>query len=138
MADGNEGGGRADGVVDESAQLRAKLAEAESQLAAAREMADASERKRRIDRELWAEGAVDLETVALLTEAAVAGMEKADVAAAVKDLRRRKPFLFRTGPAGGAMGGRVEGEGLTAAAEEARESGDRNALLRYLRLKRGK
>jgi len=134
--DGASGAGES-GAAD---ALRVKLAETEKLLAQAREAVDASERKRQIERELWQEGAVDVETAAMLTEAAVAGMEKADVRAAVGELKKRKPFLFRGSPARGAaagMGGKVEGDGLAAAAAEARESGDRRALLRYLRLRRG-
>jgi len=119
--------------------LKLKLANTEQLLAEAREALDATERKRQIERELWQEGAVDVETVAMLTEAAVAGMPKADVRAAVADLRKRKPFLFRTGSArgSGVMGGQAPGDHLSDAAAQARESGDRRALLRYLRLRRG-
>jgi hypothetical protein len=128
------------GVVAEETgdeMVKVKLAETEQLLAQAREALDASERKRQIERELWQEGAVDVETAAMLTEATVAGMDKKDVRAAVGDLKRRKPFLFRTSKTGGVMGGHAASDGLGAAAAEARESGDRRALLRYLTLRRG-
>jgi len=122
-----------------SPDLAAPLADTERLLAQAREALDASERKRQIERELSQEGAVDLETAAMLTEAAVAGMDKADVRAAVADLRKRKPFLFRAGPSRGSsvMGGQLPADPLADAAAAARDSGDRRALLRYLRLRRG-
>ena len=113
----------------------------------AREALDASERRRQIDQELYEARASDLETARLLTEMAVSRMEKADVARAVRELRRRKPHLFRAAPlriAGSAAGapevpgGPVEdGTCLSAIAEDARASGDRMALLRYLRARRG-
>ena len=122
-----------------SSDLAVKLTETERLLAQAREALDASERKRQIERELSQEGAIDLETAAMLTEAAVAGMPKADVRAAVAELRKRKPFLFRAAPAraSGVMGGQAPADPLSDAAAAARDSGDRRALLRYLRLRRG-
>lgn len=131
-----------DPVADPVADLELRLRQTEELLAQAREALSASERKRQIDRELAAHGAADLETAALLTEAAVAGMEGADVAAAVADLKRRKPFLFETPrrPATSAMSGEPA-PGTPGSVEEAealaRQTGDRRALLRYLQLRRG-
>lgn len=119
--------------------LEARLVECERQLAATREALDAAERRRRIERELAEADAVDLETALLLTEAAVAAMPDQDVKLAVRDLRRRKPFLFRgEGTRAPAMAGAPRGGGgaLGDAAEEARVNGDRASLLRYLRMKR--
>ncbi|MBL0921564.1 MAG: hypothetical protein IBJ10_05480, partial [Phycisphaerales bacterium] len=85
---------------------------------------------------------LDLETARLMTEAAVAQMPERDVAGAIAELRRSKPFLFRS-PAGGAsppaLSPRAEAPqrtDLSGALEEAAVTGDRAALLRYLRLKR--
>lgn len=122
------------------ADLTTKLAESEQLLTQAREALDASERKRQIERELTAQGTLDLDTAALLTETAVAGMKQTDINAAVTDLKRRKPFLFRPPPtrAASAMSSHAEpAEPLSSAAIEARDSGDRRALLSYLRLRRG-
>jgi hypothetical protein len=136
MAEGATTGG----LEARVAELEGKLAECERLLAAGREALDASERKRRIERELAEEGAVDLETAALLTEAAVTGMPEPDIAAAVSELRRRKPFLFRREAARSAMGAEAgpEEPGLEEAAGAARASGDRRALLGYLRMRRGR
>lgn len=119
--------------------LASQLAATEQLLSQAREALDAAERKRQIERELWQEGAVDVETAAMLTEAAVAGMKPGDVRAAVTELKKRKPFLFRAPSArgSGVMGGQSPGDGLAEAAAQARDTGDRRALLRYLRLRRG-
>ncbi|MCC6660860.1 MAG: hypothetical protein IT437_08240 [Phycisphaerales bacterium] len=130
-----------------AAEAERRITEMEAQLAAAardteraRAALDAAERRRQIDRELTASETVDLETAALLTEAAVAAMSAPDVAAAVADLRRRKPFLFRTPHRAGAMSGAVRSHAdpLGDAATEARATGDRAALLRYLRMKRAR
>jgi len=121
-------------------ELRARLEEAQRELAAAREALDASERRRTIERELVDAEAIDLETATLLTEVAVEQMDEPDVALVVADLKRRKPFLFtRPQLFGGAMAAASEGGGstLVRSAEEARTYGDRRALLRYLRLRRG-
>ncbi len=132
------------------AELEARVAELESELAGAREALDASERRGEIERRLTEAEAIDLETARLLTEAAVSAMEEPDVALAVEDLRRRKPFLFAGDRSGGARprsasalsparehGTNGSGEALRELADEARSSGDRRALLQYLRQRRG-
>ena len=83
----------------------------------------------------------------MLTELAVTDMDDPDVGVAVSELRRRKPFLFRARRdraehAGSAMSGSTRqagarGNGLVEAAETATRSGDRGALLSYLRARRG-
>ena len=76
----------------------------------------------------------------MLTEAVVAQMDEPDVASAVEELRRRKSFLFTTPRRTSAMSGHTEpvDDPLADAAEQARVSGDRRVLLRYLRLKRSR
>ncbi len=127
---------------------------ARQDLAAAREAIDACERGRQMDRALWEAGAADVETARLLTELAVSRMEAPDVRAAVADLAQAKPCLFGRRPAApgalgttaralaGASGARLpDGPGapdMSALAEEAALSGDRAALLRYLRLRRSR
>jgi len=114
-----------------------RLEQAEAELTGAREAIDASERRREAERLLLEHGALDLETALMLTEAAVGQMDEPDVATAVEELRRRKSFLFTRRSRASAMSEVSEGEdSLAAAASEARESGDRRVLLRYLRLKR--
>lgn len=123
-----------------AAELRERLEAAERDLGAAREAVDACERSRRIDGALREADAVDLETARLMTEAAVAGMEDPDIALAVRDLRAAKPFLFRRQAGGGgtqaALARDSGGDALERALEEAALTGDRAALLRYLRLRR--
>jgi len=133
---------RAERAEAQAGALDERVESLESQLSQSREALDAAERRRAIDEALAKADAVDLETARLLTEMAVQQMDDADVAAAVADLRRRKPFLFRSG---GARGGgatamspaaRPSGDNASEAAEEAMRTGDRTALLRYLRSRR--
>lgn len=123
---------------DMGATLEREVAGLRATLAAARDALDAAERRHSIDLALIKEDAVDLETARLMTEAAVAGMDTPDVARAVGELRQRKPFLFRRAHAASAMGARVERREDASAglAREAAETGDRRALLRYLRARR--
>lgn len=124
------------------ASARSRVSELEATLSASREALDASERRAEIERELARSDAIDLEAARLLTEAAVAGMDDPDVASAIAELRTRKPHLFaprrRRPSAMGAMAEPAPRErGAEAAAAEARATGDRRALLEYLRAKRG-
>jgi hypothetical protein len=126
------------GPESQLSEIQRELDSTQALLTQAREALDASERRRTIERQLADEGAIDLETASLLTEAAVAGMEKPDLAKAVRELKARKPFLFRTFPRRSAMSGEPASDGapLEHAAAAARDTGDRGALLRYLRLRR--
>lgn len=123
-------------------ELQGQVARLEGELAGEREAVDAAEQRRQIEQQLREARAIDLETARLLTESAVQAMDEPDVARAVSELRRSKPFLFAPSVSAGTavMAGHIAGGGkneLACAAEDARSSGDRRALLRYLRLKRG-
>lgn len=132
---------RAQDAEARATQLEQRVTELEGALTEARETLDSVERRHRIDLALMESDAVDLETARLLTEMTVSQMPDADVDAAVNELRRRKPFLFGARPpaiSSAAMGGYAS-SGLSAAevaANEAAASGDRRALLRYLRARR--
>lgn len=114
-------------------------ADLQTQLDEARATIAALERRQRIDDLLREADAIDLEAARLLTELAVSRMDEPDVALAVRDLRRHKPYLFRAASPTGGMPARHE-EGVSDPAEDAAQdaaaSGDRRDLLRYLRLKR--
>jgi len=108
---------------------------------------DAVERRHEIDLALIDADAVDLESARLLTEAAVTAMTDRDVKSAIADLRKRKPFLFRARPAAppspaGAMSSapppRAQRDSMESAADDAARTGDRRALLRYLKARRGR
>ncbi|MEX0745373.1 MAG: hypothetical protein WD118_07195 [Phycisphaeraceae bacterium] len=99
------------------------------------------ERRQRIDALLAESEAIDLDAARLLTERAVQEMDEPDVQAAVADLRRHKPYLFRKriSEGNGAMAPRLSDDAMPEAedmAHRAATSGDRRDLLRYLRLRR--
>lgn len=133
-------------IAAESAsdQLHAALSEARQELDALRSALDAAERRRHIERALIEEGAIDLETTALLAEPAVTSTDPAALpaaaASAASDLKRRKPFLFaRRPPRSSAMApisAPSKSESLALSRQAAVTSGDRADLLRYLRLRR--
>ena len=132
---------RAKAAEASAAQLQGKLEEAATTLAQTREALGASERRREIDLELVRSQAVDVEAARLLTEAAVAQMKEPDVVKAIGELKKRKPFLFRPArPQASAMTASAKpapSDELTQIAEQARQTGDKRALLQYLRARRG-
>lgn len=121
--------------------VRKELDSVRQQLDQSRQAIDTLERRQKIDALLADADAVDFEVARLLTEAAVEAMDEPDVAEAIGDLRRAKPYLFRrrSSPEASAMPARsrhLAAGGATDAAETAATTGDRRDLLRYLRLRR--
>ncbi len=132
---------RAEQAEERVLQLENELAELEQTLSETRAALDDAERRHEIDRQLVEADAVDLETARLLTEASVGQMGEGDVSEAVSELKRTKPFLFKRAARAqaSAMSGALECgrcDELQDAAENARATGDRRTLLRYLRLRR--
>ena len=129
-------------TTDDLTTLQTQLAAAQQELAATRQQLEVTERRQRIHQLLIESDAIDLEAARLLTEAAVAGMDEADVKLAVDDLRRRKPYLFRRREREVASSlsprPRPRGHAIGAddAAEQAAATGNRRDLLRYLRMRR--
>lgn len=136
---------------DRAVEAERELADAQQELKAAieelqalRDAVAGLEMSREIDQQLVRARAIDLETARLLVQRELERMESPDIARAVGELRRSKPFLFGQGSGFiGALGsGASAGVSASAlnqideAAEEARRSGDRRALLRYLRMRR--
>lgn len=123
---------------------RVELEKAKQALAEREQTIASLERREQIDALLRESDAIDLEAARLLTELAVQRMSEPDAAAAVADLRRSKPYLFRSAARGGASGALAprQGEGASVkrdadhAASAAQQSGHRSDLLRYLRLRR--
>lgn len=129
----------AEEAEEKVAALEERVAELEAALEtaradAARALAEA-EIGRAIERELTRAGAIDLEAAALLLEAPA---DAAGVPGAVRALRDRKPALFRPAPgaAGASMSPAAPDDELADLASAARRTGDRAALLRYLRRRR--
>jgi hypothetical protein len=132
---------RAQSAEQQLEGLQAQLEQAQQRFEQAEQAIDSLERKQRIDALLAEADAIDIDAARLLTEAAVQSMDEPDVAEAVDDLRRHKPFLFHpaaSGAEGLALTPQIEGhdDPLAQAAEQAQHSGDRRDLLRYLRLRR--
>lgn len=113
------------------------------------------ERRQSIDSLLRDADTIDLDAARLLTERVVSAMDEPDVAMAVEDLKRHKPYLFRqppdpsaglpqdftgggsgSGGGSGVMGPRVESDPALDAADQAMRTGSRRDLLAYLRLRR--
>ena len=122
---------RVEALEAENEALRGQVSELESALGA-------MEHRFELERALTDAGVVDLETALAVVEVEPGG----DAATAVSELIRAKPFLFRatsSRPVGSAVsGGAARDSGsLSGLAEEARRSGDRRALTRYLRKRRG-
>jgi hypothetical protein len=125
-------GDAAEELAAENEALRARVVELESALAGV-------ERRFELERALMDAGVIDLETA--LAVAATRVDSELGPAAVVSELLATKPFLFRvTRPSvrGSASGGSSSGSAssLTSLAEEARTTGDRRALTRYLRRRR--
>lgn len=119
--------------------LQSSFAQLEKQLGESRDTISALERRQKIDALLTTHDAIDLEAARLLTEVAVTQMDEPDVSAAVDELRRHKPYLFRhrAAPSDSAMSARMGHEPPTQlAAQRAASTGDRRDLLDYLRLRR--
>lgn len=128
----------------DAADLLQRLKQAEADLAEARAELAATARRAAIDAALAAERPVDIETARTMVESVIAEQDVEDVAGAVAALRERKPFLFAAAESVGirssAMAAepvREIGADLDEIAEQARASGDRRELLRYLRTRRG-
>lgn len=120
-----------------------ELAQTENALSEAREALDQAERRHQIDLLLIESEAIDMESARLLTELYANQSEGSDIASAIEKLKQSKPFLFRPslsprGVPGPAMSAASAASGgpLADAAEEAARTGDRSALLRYLRARR--
>ncbi len=121
-------------------QLAAELAETRAQL-------DTLTRTHALDALLAESGAVDAETVRALVNTRATNGGDTDLGVLIADLKRAKPFLFahdappRTSSARSAMSPAPMNttpsfDDLDSALELAATSGDRAALLRYLRLRR--
>ncbi|MGP1273643.1 MAG: hypothetical protein ACTS22_09955 [Phycisphaerales bacterium] len=120
----------------ENAALQERVAELESALAA-------MESLHKLERELLDAGVVDLETALALAEPRVRAGEEASAVAS--SLVSGKPFLFASpvlhgaGAGGGSSQSARSGAsagGLGSLADEARRTGDRRVLTRYLRQRR--
>ena len=120
-------------------QLRTR----DEELKAMHAKASRLERRGTIERGLAQAGAIDTEALALLVESRLEADEDATPQRVIAQLQRERPALFRSGtarasalspshPSQGAPGRQV----VDRAREDARATGDRRALMKYLRLRR--
>ena len=122
--------------------LKQELDQKNKQMAEQQQLLADLQRQREIDELLLDAEAVDLESTRLLTEIALEEMDEPDAETAIAQLRRRKPFLFRSTSrvAAAAQGAKAISEpadrAMSQAAAEAHATGSRHDVLRYLRLRR--
>lgn len=130
----------------------ARIADLERQLNEANQRAASIEQAHRINELLREAQAIDLDTARLLVERAMSADASRQPAAVVAEIVASKPFLFsrdapdatssRQGPSRtGVMGPRQTDPvpaPLVEAADEARLTGRRGDVLRYLRLRRAR
>lgn len=147
----NQWRARAIAAEESLKQAQAALQQLQSQFDEHKSQAAAGERQRQINAAATQENAVDAELVTMLVEAQLAQMPDADVARVVAEIKHGRPFLFaavdasatRSASAVSTAAGAAASapanarEALTRKADEARATGDRRALLGYLRARRG-
>jgi hypothetical protein len=144
----NEWRARAIAAEEGLKQAQAALQQLQTQFDDHKSQTAAGERRRQINAAATQAHSVDVDLVVMLAEAQLAQTPDADIARVVADLKRSKPFLFAatdpaarppTSTAAGAAASTAAptNDTLTRKAEEARASGDRRALLGYLRARRG-
>ncbi len=128
-----------DGLAQELESLRERLGRTESRLAEAQRTADELRRRRDFERELAHASPVDMETARLVAESIARDRGIEDAGKAVREAVAAKPFLFASREPSGVMAPEPgpAGQSVREAAEEAIRTGDRGAVLRYLRARRG-
>lgn len=132
---------RAQAAEQSLSELQQQMQEKTARLGELEQTVADLERKGRVDQLLVEAEAIDLESARLLTAMAIDQMDQPDADEAVAELRRRKPFLFRSqSRTSGALSARQETSPASSAADRAADeahcTGNRSDLLRYLRLKR--
>ena len=132
---------------DQVVRLGEELAKARSEVTEIQAHHAAMERERAIEAALVEQGAVDLETARLVVESCLEKDEGKTVMEVLAEVQEQKPFLFRPPAppvppetASGVMSAHGGGAGgvIKRAEKEARESGHRRDVLRFMRLRRGR
>jgi|GEM_PF-6343982 len=124
-------------------QTREQLAALQSQIDEHKARIAATQRRADIETLARQAKAVDINVVAALVEHTLASQPDAEVSRVIADLKRTAPFLFASASitsssaAGAPIAPRdARAEALAQKADEARASGDKRALLSYLRARR--
>ena len=123
-------------------ELKGVMQDTQVELEQAKQAIDEFERRQKIDEQLVKAEVVDHDVARLLTETALGLMDEPDIKVVIDDLRRQKPYLFKNRSVNAShMSARIREGGhhlAGQAAEQAAVSGNRQDLLRYLRLRRKK
>ncbi len=130
---------RAERAERQATELESQLTELNTQLEQAQQSIAHTERNHQLDLALTSAGAIDLDTARLLAQRIAHGNTDATPTDILNQLTREKPFLFRkTSSAHSAMSPRADNTSAPAitAAHHAATTGDRTALLDYLRARR--
>ena len=159
FSSGNEGGGGGGAGVDTKdrppetikpdekpcdervQELQAELAQVKQRLGQAEAALVDQRQSHELEQQLMDAGAIDVETAKILAEARLRTGEST-VEDVISELVASKKFLFRSRKKA-AVGSAVSGSPsvvkspLEDLAEQARQTGDRRALLKYLRQRRG-
>ena len=146
---------RAQAAEQQLTETQQQLQTSNTQLNQAEKTISQLEQRQTIDAVLTSANVVDMEVARILVESSIDKAEQIDlkdpsaarasiglaIGSAVESLRHNKPYLFRqAGDAQGAAMAMRQATGLRGAenaAEAAAVSGNRQDLLRYLRLRRG-
>lgn len=123
----------------QAAALESELATLRNQLEHSRADLAEQSRSHELDLALSAAGAIDYDTARLLADRTSRESPETSPRECVAQLVRKKPFLFRPAPSRhSAMSARSDDSHgpLLSAAERAAATGDRAALLDYLRARR--
>jgi len=131
----------AETMIDE---LKQQLAANEAQIRSSESLLAAMQRRLEIDDLLIECGSLDMESARALVEQSLADREHETAEAAVNELQRRKPALFRGSrcthaaaqAARNVNGQSLRQESLLRAAVNAGETGQRHDVMQYLRLRR--
>ncbi len=130
---------RAERAERQAAELEARMDAMKNELSEAQSSAARARFDHQLDAALYSAGAIDVETARAVAAGRIGDDSDLTPAALVQRLKREKPFLFRSpAPSHSAMSPRAEDNGATTvrAARHAATTGDRTALLDYLRARR--
>jgi hypothetical protein len=135
---------RAQAAEKELEQVRQSLAQSQQQSEEIQARLEQVERRAAIDARLMEVGAADLQAARLLVESALGGEQSSDVEAAIEEVQRERPHLFRFGShraLAGAMGPTVPAadhgsRNIQRAAAVARRSGHNADVMHYMTLRR--
>lgn len=130
---------RAERAERQAAELEERIETLSSELTNAQSSAARAQFDHQLDAALYSAGAIDVETARAVAAGRIGDDSNLTPAALVQQLKREKPFLFRSpAPSHSAMSPHTDDNGASTvrAAQDAAATGDRASLLNYLRARR--